>query len=80
MQQPMLPAYNLHARLETRVKRRTGEKVVVRTFPLSFSLCRYDFLQKMLLPCGIPPKPTAAAEEEEEEEAELQQNQQQENK
>ena len=29
---------------------------------------RYEFLQKMLLPCGIPPKPADAEEEEEEEE------------
>jgi len=27
-------------------------------------------MQKMLLPCGIPPKPQAAAEEEEDEEME----------
>ena len=35
-----------------------------------YVLCfRYDFLQKMLLPCGIPPK-AADAEDEDEEMAE----------
>jgi splicing factor 3B subunit 5 len=27
---------------------------------------KYEFLQKMLLPCGLPPKPADAAEEGEE--------------
>jgi hypothetical protein len=27
--------------------------------------CRYEFLQKMLLPCGIPPAPKEEEEEEE---------------
>ncbi|KAF5839554.1 splicing factor 3B subunit 10-domain-containing protein [Dunaliella salina] len=33
----------------------------------SIGRVKYDFLQKMLLPCGIPPKPQDAEEEEEEE-------------
>eukprot|EP00798_Chlamydomonas_sp_ICE-L_P022261 gene22261-29331_t len=36
----------------------------------SIGRVRYEFLQKMLLPCGIPPKPADASDSEMEEEEE----------
>lgn len=37
----------------------------------SIGRVKYEFLQKMLLPCGIPPKDTADFEEEEEEDEDV---------